>query len=101
MNRKPDEKIAGFDRDLIEKMLSSCFRYERDIDSLKREDDGMVVRLYNSELDVSVVKPDYFRLKHIVVQNYRTNRGDRPVIEMTDRGRELSIVGYRMEDKND
>ena len=60
-----------------------------------------MIRLYNNEgLDVSIVKKDYFRFKSIIVHYYVRNRNGRQVIELTDRERQLSIVGYIREDKN-
>lgn len=101
MAEKVNEEIAGFEPSLIEGMLKKIFGYDGKIDNLQREEDGIVVRLYNSEgFDVSVVRKGSFELKHIVVQDYIGNKNRRQIIEMTDRDRDLSIVGYKVEDKD-
>ena len=95
-------EIAGFDRSLIEGILRRNFRYNGKISDLRIDDEDMVVRLYNNEgLDVSIIRKDYFRLKPIIVQHYYVDDSNgRQIVEMTDRGRGLSIVGYRTEDKD-
>jgi len=93
--------IAGFDYSLIEGMLRNNFNYSGKIDDLQREEDGLVVRLYNSEgLDVSIISKGYFGLKFLVVQDYASCRGERQVIEISDRSKSLSIIGYKVEDKD-
>jgi len=96
-----EEKIAGFDGSLIEAVLKDGFNYDGKIDDLQREEDGLVVRLYNSEgLDVSIVSKDYFGLKSLVVQDYIGNKNWRQIIEISDRSKSLSIIGYKVEDKD-
>ena len=91
-----NEKIAGFDSSLIKRMLKNNFRYNGKIDDLRIEDEDMVVRLYNDDgLDVSIIRKDYFRLKFVIVQSY-TGQG-KSVIELIDRSKELSVVGWRAE----
>ena len=94
-------EIAGFDCSLIERMLRNDFKYKGKIDDLEREDDEIVVRLYdNKGLDIRIVRKEYFKLKSIVVQNYIRQR-DGPVTEITDRGRQLCMIGYKVENEND
>ena len=93
--------IAGFDYSLIEGMLRNNFNYRGKIDDLQKEEDGVVVRFYNENgFDVSIVRKGSFELKHIVAQNYIGNKNGREIVEMTDRRRQLSIIGYKVEDKN-
>lgn len=98
--------IAGFDSSLIEGILRKNFGYEGRIDNLKREEEETVVKLYNKEgLDVTIIRKDYFELKSIIVTKYIvpiTLRGGvgQHIIELIDRRRQLSMIGYGVEDKN-
>ncbi len=88
------DKIAGFDSSLVKNVLKSHFKYCGKIDRLKIDaDDEVVVRLYNEEMDVRVVKKEYFRLKSIIVQNY-TRQKREYIIEVTDRVNQLCMVGW-------
>ena len=100
MAKKMKDRIAGFDCSLIEGRLRKDFGYEGKVDNLQREEDGIVVRLYNNEgFDVSIVRKEHFRWKSLVVQDYINSRSERQIKEMTDRSRGLSMVGYKVEDK--
>ncbi len=96
-----EDRIADFDYSLIDGILRNNFNYSGKIDDLQKEEDGVVVRLYNNEgLDVSIVRKEHFRWKSLVVQDYINGRNGREVIEMTSRGMQLSMVGYKVEDKD-
>lgn len=93
--------IAGFEASLIEGMLKKNFGYKGKIDDLIVDNEDIVVRLYNNEgFDVSIVRKGSFELKHIVVQNYIGNKNGQPIVELTDRHRQLSLIGYRVEDED-